>query len=149
MAVVNTRRTCIMTFGSANGPTLAALDVAPQIKLCKIPAAGHVVEIDVDADAGTTSVQVQKRHCSTITSGACTAWTSTNLMSGELAGLTGGFGACAMSSTSQTCIDGSTSSGTISVSTTALAAGDWVETSTSTLGGTPKQYAIAVIWTVD
>jgi len=135
--------------GANNGAALVALDLAPQMKQCKVPAASTVVEIAVDADAGTSSVQVQKRHCSTITGGNCTAWTNTNLLSGALATLTGGFPACARTATSQTCIDGTTSSGSITVSTTALGAGDYIETSTSTLAGTPVIYKVMVVYTVN
>src|SRR6185436_15780951 len=107
--VGNTTRVCDIVIGANNGAALVALDLAPQMKQCKVPAASTVVEIAVDADAGTSSVQVQKRHCSTITGGNCTAWTNTNLLSGALATLTGGFPACARTATSQTCIDGTTS----------------------------------------
>jgi hypothetical protein len=142
-------RSCTIVIGATNGTALVAADIAPQVKQCKLPMAGHVLEISVDADAGTSSVQVQKRHCSTITTGACTAWTNTNLLSAELVTLTGGFPNCAKSAISLTCLDGTTSSGTITAAATAIAAGDYLETSTATLTGAPKLYTVTVTWSVD
>ena len=51
MAVGNTRRTCMIEIGADNGSALATADIAPQGRQCFVPAAAHVVEITVAADA--------------------------------------------------------------------------------------------------
>jgi hypothetical protein len=141
-------RVCSLVAGSNNNASaLANADLGPQNAQCKVPYAATIQEITLAVDNGssTTSVQVRKRHCSTFTSGSCTAFTTTNLLSGALsAASTAEADACAMSATSQTCIDGTTSSGTITVSTTSLAAGDYLELASGTADSTTKRASVMV-----
>jgi hypothetical protein len=138
LAVVNTRRTCMMTVGDGAN-TVASGDYAPfKVNRCYIPYAATIVEVLLQSDAGTPSVQLQKRH------GASTV---TDLLSGALAAA-GTTKTCAMSATSQTCIDGTTSSGSITVSTTSLAAGDYIEVKSGT-ASTETNMTIAVTFTVN
>jgi hypothetical protein len=140
MNVVNTRRTCMIIIGADNGSVLVDSDIGPQGQQCYIPAAATIVEINVRADAGTPSVLLQRRR------GAATV---ANLSSAALTTAAAGAAACAMSSTSQTCIDGTTSSGTVTLSNTGLNAGDWIETVSGTAGGTAKRLSIAVVYTIN
>jgi len=150
-----TVRTCMILVGSQNGSALVSADVGPQNVQCKFPVASTIVEVDlaVDNASSTSTVQVRKRHCSTFTSNKCTAFTTTNLLSGSLAALSGGIAeadSCAKTTTSTTCYDGGTNSdGTVTVSTTAIAAGDSVEVASGTPDGTTKRYSIAVHYTVN
>jgi hypothetical protein len=138
MAVVNTRRTCMLTVGDGTN-TVASGDYSPfKVGRCYVPYAATIVEVLVQSDAGTPSVQLQKRH------GASTV---TDLLSGALAAA-GTTKTCAMSSTSATCIDGTTSSGSITISTTSIAAGDYVEIKSGT-ASTEKNMTVAVTWTVN
>jgi hypothetical protein len=138
LAVVNTRRTCMLTVGDGTN-TVASGDYSPfKVGRCYVPYAATIVEVLVQSDAGTPSVQLQKRN------GASTV---TDILSGALAAA-GTTKTCAKTSTSATCIDGTTSSGSITVSTTALAAGDYVEVKSGT-ASTEKNMTIAVTWTVN
>lgn len=146
-------RTCSIVIGANNGSALASGDVGPQNDQCFIPFAATVVEVDLSVDnaSSTSTVQVRKRHCSTFTSNTCTAFTTTNLLSGSLtAASTAEAVACARSSTSVACYDGSTnSSGSITVSTTSLAAGDFVEVASGTPDATTKRYSVIINYTVN
>ncbi len=140
MAVVNTRHTCVIVIGSDNGPALANSDIAPQGQQCYIPAAATIVEINVRANAGTPSVLLQRvRGASTVA----------DLMSGSLATAASGAAACVTATVSQTCIDGTTSSGTLTLSNTALTAGDWIQTETAVAGGAATRMSIAITYTIN
>jgi hypothetical protein len=79
--------------------------IGPQTNLCKTKAASTISEItlSVNNSSSTTSVQLQKRHCSTFSGGgSCTAFTHTNLLSAVLpAAAVANADACAKSSISQ------------------------------------------------
>jgi hypothetical protein len=140
MTVVNTRRTCMIVVGADNGAVLGNTDIAPLGQQCYVPFAATIVEINVRADNGTPSVVVQRRRG---------ASTTAVLLSATLATASSGGAACAMSAVSQTCIDGTTSSGSVTLSNMTLNAGDWIETSSATAGGTAKRMSIAVVYTVN
>lgn len=57
-AVVNTRRVCDMAVGDASGSALTNGQLGPQKRMCYIPAASTIVEMDVAADGGTPNVIV-------------------------------------------------------------------------------------------
>jgi hypothetical protein len=138
LAVVNTRRTCVITVGDGTN-TVVSGDYSPfKTNSCFIPYAATIVEVTLQADAGTPSVQLEKRHANT---------TLTDILSGALAA-NGTTVTCALTSTSGTCIDGTTSSGSITISTTAIAAGDYIEVKSGT-GSTEKNMRIAVTFTVN
>ncbi len=147
MAVVNTRRVCSIVVGADNGAVLLDADIGPQYSQCKIPFAATVVEIDVNADAGVPSVIPVKRVCSTFTSNVCSAWTTSNLLSGALAAATGGFDACAKTSAVAGLDGGTTCSSTLQ--NTALAIGTWLGLLSGTAGGTAKRLSVDIIYTVD
>lgn len=133
-------RSCTLVVGADNGTAIVDADLGPQLQQCYIPLASTVVEIDVRADAGTPSVLLQKRT---------EAATVADLLSAALATGASGAIACAKSGTSQTCINGTTSSGTITISNTSLAAGDWIELKSGTAGGTAKRMSVVLVYTVN
>ncbi len=134
-AAMRTRTACEV-IGSDSGSVLADADLGPQTRQYMFPVAFTLTEVTVNADGGTPSIQVRRNH----------AGSTTNLLSGALATAASGAIACAKTSTSQTCLDGATtSSGTITLSTTAMAAGDWLELTSGTAGGVAKR--MTVCWT--
>jgi hypothetical protein len=137
MTVGNARRTCMIVIGADNGSQLIAADIAPQGRQCFVPAAAHVVEITVAADAGTPAVVVAKNHAGALT----------DLSASLATGMSGGL-ACANSAGSGTGIDGITACG-VQLTTTALAAGDWLETHSSASASTAKRMSISITYTVD
>lgn len=139
MAVVNTRRVCTIVAGADNASAvLVDADIAPQGRQCFVPAAATVVEVDVAADAGTPSVQVNK-----ITPGG----SQTNLLSGALS--TAASGGVACSNTGGTTGIDATTTCTSTLTTTALAAGVHLETRTATAGGVAKRMSISIVYTIN
>ena len=150
MAVVDTRRTCVIDNDTQSATALVAAQFSGR---CVIPAAATIVEVDVTGGtgaltgsaaaptlSGTGSIQIGKY---TPNGGAST----TGLLSGALATASGK--ACALISTSGTCINGTTSSGSVTISTTALSAGDVLYVSAAAADATQTWYNIAVIYTIN
>ena len=131
-------RTCTLIVGADNGLELTDADVGPQGRQCFIPAAATVVEITIAANAGTPSVLVRKNHLGS----------STNLTAAAFATASSGGLACANAAGSGTGIDGATTCAT-ALSTTALAAGDWLELASGTAGGTAKRMSISITWRIN
>lgn len=128
----------MIVLGSDNGAAaLANADISPQRGQCFIPAAATVVEITVRADAGTPSVIVSKNH----------AGTQTALLASALA--TAASGGLACSNTGGTAgLDGATTC-SATLQNTSLAAGDWIDLTGGTAGGTAKRLSIAITFTVN
>jgi hypothetical protein len=138
MAVVNTRRVCALPVGDGTN-TVVSGDYSPfKVGRCIIPYAATIVEVFAQSDAGTPSFQLQRRV------GASTV---TDILSGALA-TAGTTKVCAKTGTSATCIDGTTSSGSITISTTSLSAGDILEVKSGT-ASTEKRTDIFVVFTVN
>ena len=137
MAVVNTRRVCDIAVGDETASAITNGQLGPQKRICYIPAASTIVEMDVAADGGTPNVIV----------GNNTAGSVTNIVSSALA--TAASGGIACSNTGGTTgIDGATTcSGTLQ--NTSLAAGSYLELVSGTAGGTAKLMTIHVIYTVN
>lgn len=144
------RRTCVIDNDTQSATVLAAANFSGH---CVIPAASTIVEVDVIGGTGTLtgvaaaptvtgtgSIQLGKY---TPNGGAST----TGLLSGLLAMATGKV--CALTGISGTCINGTTSSGTITISTTALAAGDVLYISAATADGVQTWANVTVIYTVN
>jgi hypothetical protein len=136
-AVVNTRRVCSIIVGADNGTALVTADIAPQGRQCFLPAAAHIVEIDVAADAGTPAVVVAVNHAGSLTS------LNASLVTASSGGL-----ACVNVAGSGFGIDGATTCGA-ALSATTAAAGDWFETRTSASASTAKRMSISIIYTID
>jgi hypothetical protein len=138
LAAANTRRVCNITVGSESGAALANADLGPQSRQCFIPAAATIVEITVAADAGTPSVLIARNH----------AGTQSNLTASALATAASGGVACANASGSGPGIDGATTC-SAALTTTSLAAGDWLDLVSGTAGGTARRMSIAVTYTIN
>lgn len=138
LAVVNTYRNASIIVGSDDAASaLVNSNLGPQGRQVFIPYAATIVEVTVAADAGTPSVQVRKNH----------GGTTTNLLSGALS--TAASGGLACSNTGGTLgLDGATTC-TNTLTTTAIAAGDWLELTSGTAGGTAKRMSISITWTVN
>ena len=150
MAVVNTRRICVIDNDSQSATALTAAQITGR---CEVPFAAHIIEVGVwggtgtgtQTYTGTSSVQLTRYR----PNGATTA----TVLSAALA--TPGSGAnkaCAMATTSGTCINGLTSSGSITLAggvTAALAAGDVLYVSSATADGAQTWYTITITYTVD
>jgi len=144
------RRSCIIDNDTQSATALVAANFSGR---CVIPAAATIVEVDVIGGTGvatgsssaptvtgTSSIQIGKY---TPNGGAST----TGLLSGSLATASGK--ACALTSTSGTCNNGTTSSSSVTISTPALAAGDVLYVSAATPDAAQTWYSIAVIYTVN
>lgn len=137
MAVVNTRRVCDIPVGDTSGSAITNAQLGPQKRLCFIPAAATVVEMDVAADGGTPNVIVAVNH----------AGTPSNIVSSALA--TAASGGIACSNTGGTTgIDGATTC-SATLQNTSIAAGDYLELVSGTAGGTAKLMTIHVTYTIN
>lgn len=133
-------RTCMIVIGANNGSVLGNGDLAPQTEQCQVNGAATILEIDVTADTGTSSIVVAKRHC---TASPCASnFTVTDLLSSALATVASGGPAC--SKTAATLgYDGFTTCAS-TLQNTAIASGDYIETHTGTADGTAHRFTIAV-----
>lgn len=138
MAVVNTRRVCDIVIGDTSGSALTDAQLGPQKRLCFIPAAAHLVELDVAADGGTPQIIVGVNHAGSVT----------NITTAALATAAAGGIACANVAGSGTGIDGATTCA-VALATTTAAAGDYIEAVSGTAGGTAKLMTVHVIYTID
>lgn len=143
-------RTCVIDNDTQSSNALTA----PQFSgHCIIPAAATIVEVDVMGGTqtlsstataptltGTSSIQVGKLSPN---GGASNA----SLLSAALPTASGK--ACALTTTSGTCLDGLTSSSTVSISTTALAAGDILSVTGATADSAQTWYTVTVIYTIN
>ena len=129
---------CNIVVGAGASPLLNA-ELGPHVGNCFVPHGGTIREITVVADAGAPSVQLRKRHGTTLT----------NLLSGALATASGGLLACSRAggAPGNLGFDGITTC-TQTLSTTSIAAGDWIELTSGTAGGTAKRMSIGVTYTV-
>ncbi len=141
------RRSCIIDNDTQSATVLADTQITGR---CDMPAAAHLVEIRIRSDTGTPSALLEKWHCSGFSAGTCTGYTKTDMLSATLPAATGGFNACAMTTTSQTCIDGTTSSGTITISASgAMAAGDILNVKSAVITGSPTWVHLEAIYLLD
>jgi hypothetical protein len=137
MAVVNTRRVCNIAIGDTSGVALTNAQLGPQSRICYIPAAATIVEIDVAADASTPNLIIGRNHAGTVV----------NLVSSALA--TAASGGIACSNTGGTTgIDGVTTC-SATLQNTSLSAGDYVELVSGTAGGTAKLMTAHIIYTIN
>ncbi len=135
--VSQSRRLCDIAIGDESAAAVTNSQLGPQTRVCFIPAASTIVEMDVAADGGTPNVIVGKNHAGSIS----------NIVSSALA--TAGSGGIACSNTGGTTgIDGTTTC-TNTLQNTSLAAGDYLELVSGTAGGTAKLMTIHVIYTIN
>ena len=143
---ISNRRTCTIDNDTQSATALVAAQFSGG---CDIPAASTIVEVDAWGGTGVTGGTVTTTGTGSFNlqkytpNGGAVA----TLLSAALATVAGQ--ACAMTTTSGACINGTTSSTTVTISTTALAAGDWVRVSAATPDAAQTWYRIAVIYTVN
>lgn len=131
------RHVCDMVVGDTTASALTNSQLGPQKRLCYIPAAATVVEMDVAADAGTPNVIVGKN----------TAGSILNIVSATLA--TAASGGIACSNTGGTTGIDSATTCSATLQNTSLAAGAYLELVSGTAGGTAKLMTIHVIYTIN
>lgn len=136
------KKTCVITIGDGTN-TIADADISPWKQgSCYFPDAVTIVEVELQSDAGTPSVLLEKRTA---------AATLADVMSAALSA-NGTTRTCARPTTSATCYDGTTSDGTVTVKTASsanvLAAGDIIEPKSGT-GSTAKNLRVYVTVTVN
>ena len=137
MAAVNTRRTCDIGIGDQSGSAIVDAQLGPQKRICFIPAAATIVELDVSADGGTPNVIVARNAAGVVS----------NIVSGALA--TAASGGIACSNTGGTTgIDGATTCSS-TLQNTSLTPGSYLELVSGTAGGTAKLMTIHVTYTVN
>jgi len=134
---VGARRVCDIAVGDTSGSVITNAQLGPQKRVCYVPAAAVIQEVDVAADAGTPNVIVGVNH----------AGSTTNLLSSALATAASGGIACAKTS-AVTCIDGVTTASAVLQNNTAVA-GDYLELVSGTAGGTAKFMTIHIVYTVN
>lgn len=137
MAVVNTRRVCDIAVGDTSGAVITDAQLGPQKRICYVPAAATVVEMDVAADGGTPNVIVGVNHAGSVS----------NIVSSALATASSGGIACSKT-TGTTGIDGATTC-SATLQNTTVAAGDYLELVSGTAGGVAKLMTIHVIYTIN
>lgn len=142
-----TLKPCDIAIGDQSGSAITNAQLGPQYRLCQIPVAATVVEIDVSSDAGTPNVIVGRNRCTTFTTGVCTAETRVNLTSSALAASTGGFTGCSRTAAVAGLDGGTTCAATLQ--NTVLAAGDYIELVSGTAGGTAKLMTIHITYAVN
>lgn len=135
--LTSTRRVCDIVVGDTSASALTNAQLGPQKRVCYIPAAATIVELDVAADAGTPNVIV----------GRNTAGTVVNITSAALA--TAASGGIACSNTGGTTgLDGATTCSS-TLQNTSVAQGAYLELVSGTAGGTAKLMTIHIIYTVN
>jgi len=137
MAVVNTRRVCDIPINDTSGSAITSGQMGPQSRVCFIPAAATIVEMDVNADAGTPNVIVGRNHAGTIV----------NIVSSALA--TAASGGIACSNTGGTTGLNGVTTCSSTLQNTSLSAGDYLELVSGTPGGTAKFFVVHVVYTVN
>jgi hypothetical protein len=141
------KRSCDITVGDASSSSAVTnAQLGPQKHTCKIAAAGSVLEVDVESDAGSPSVIVGRRRCTAWSSGTCSAESTVNLVSSATAASSGYIG-CSNTGGTTGFDGGTTCAGTLQNS--ALSAGDWIELVSGTAGGTAKLVTIHVLYAVN
>ena len=137
LAVVQTRRTCDIVIGDQSGSAILNAQLGPQKRLCFIPSAGTLVEMDVAADGGTPNIIVGRNRAGSVS----------NIVSSALATAAAGGIACS-SAAGGTGLDGTTSC-SATLQNTSLNAGDYLEAVSGTAGGVAKIMTVHVTYTVN
>jgi len=147
--VSNVRRTCVIDNDTQSATALTAAQFSGK---CVVPYNATIVEVDVSGGTqtltgsataptftGTSSVQIGKVGVQGVTS----------ILSAALATASGR--ACATTQISQTCIfyNGATSSSTVTLSDTTIAAGDQLYISAATADAAQTWYEVVIVFTVN
>lgn len=130
-------RSCDIAIGDTTGSAISNGQLGPQSRVCYIPAAATIVEMDVNADAGTPNIIIGRNRAGSIVnivSSALATAASGGIACSNTGGTTGLNGATTCSSTLQN---------------TGLNTGDYLELVSGTAGGTAKFFVAHVIYTVN
>lgn len=137
LAVGLTYRVCDIPIGDTSGSAIVTGQMGPQSRVCFIPATATIVEMDVNADAGTPNIIIGRNHAGTVT----------NIVSSALA--TAASGGIACSNTGGTTgINGATTC-SATLQNTSLAAGDYIEAVSGTPGGTAKLFVAHIVYAIN
>ena len=123
-----------MVLGSDNGPALLNADIGPQGSICEVAEGGTIIEVGVKANAGTPTALPRKEH----------GVTNTSLLSGALSTAAAGAFACSNSGGTLGMDGATTCSSTLT--TTALAKGDWFGVASGVADGVAARVTVTVIW---
>jgi hypothetical protein len=147
--VSKNRRACVIDNDTQSATALTAAQFSGK---CVIPFAATIVEVDVSGGTQTlngTATAPTYTGTSSIQIGKSGAQNVTGILSGVLATASGR--ACAVAGTSGTCIfdNGMTSSTTVQLSDTSVAAGDQLYISAATADATQTWYDVTIVYTVN
>lgn len=141
LAAPNKTRTCNIVRGDQSGSALSTGNIQPQGSLCYVDAAATVTQVIVMVDTGASTAQIGYRH-----NGSTTAISPT-LTPAAVTGITDHV-ACANAGGTAISIEGNNVTCS-TLSNTALALGDFVETIGGAADGTSKRMSIALTYTVN
>jgi len=128
---------CDIPINDTSGSAITSGQMGPQSRVCFIPSTSTLVEMDVNADAGTPSIIVGRNHAGTIaniTSSALATAASGGIACSNTGGTTGLNGVTTCSNTLQN---------------TSLSAGDYLELVSGTPGGTAKFFVVHITYAVN
>jgi hypothetical protein len=147
----SSRRTCTIDNDSQSATVLTAAQITGR---CEIPFAAHIVEIGVWGGTGTGATQAYSGTSSVqLTRYRPNGGSMATLLSSALP--TPGAGAnktCAVANTGGTCLNGLTSSSSITLAggaQVAVNAGDLLYVSSATADGVQTWYTITIVYTAD
>lgn len=130
-------RVCDIAFGDESASVLTNAQLGPQKRICFVPEAATIVEMDVAADGGTPSIIIGLNHAGTVS----------NIVSAALATAASGGIACSKT-TAVAGIDGVTTC-SATLQNTSITAGDYIEAVSGTAGGTAKLLTVHVVYEVN
>lgn len=137
MSPNDTYRSCDIPIGDTSGSAITNAQLGPQSRICFIPAASTIIEVDVNADGGTPNIILGRNRAGSIS----------NILSTALATAASGGIACSNTGGTTGLNGATTCSGTLQ--NTSLSAGDYLEAVSGTAGGTAKFFVAHVIYTVN
>jgi hypothetical protein len=146
------RRTCVIDNDSQSASVLTAAQLTGR---CEIPFAAHIVEVGVWGGTGTGAQTYTGSSSIQITRLRPNGGTTAGVLSSALATPNSSANsnqACAVATTGGTCINGLTSSASITLAggaTVALNAGDVLYVSSAMADGVQTWFTITIIYTVD
>jgi hypothetical protein len=146
------RRTCIIDNDSQSATALLGAQLTGR---CEIPFAAHIVEVGVWGGTGTGTQTYTGASSIQLTRLRPNGGTTAPILSGALATPNSGANsnkACATATASGACIDGLTSSSSVTLAggaTVAVNAGDVLYVSSATADGVQTWFTVTIIYTVD
>ncbi len=132
---ISARRVCDIPVGDTSAASaLTNAQLGPQTRVCLIPQGATIIELQVNADAGTPNVIVGLNHAGVVS----------NIVSSALATAASGGIACS-NAAGTTSINGTTTC-SATLQNTTVAAGDFFGLVSGTAGGTAKWFVVHVVY---